>query len=104
MSQENSEVKQPVRNLERVNEKSFRSYEAANSARQVIIAADGPAPAKVKIFARQDGTFDLVTYQKIQVKVVKVAEKQVGDEQVATFKRVPKHGQTAKQRRADAKK
>jgi hypothetical protein len=76
---ENLSVKQNVSNqrkLERVAEKKYKSFETAKANQQAALSAS-PAPAKVKIFARYDGTFDVVTYQKIKSAEEKAFEKKV---------------------------
>jgi hypothetical protein len=70
MTQENPK-KMPVRNLERISEQKCRSYEEAAHYRQVgapkgVITLPGNTYAKVKIFARNDNTFDVVWYKKIE--------------------------------------
>jgi hypothetical protein len=90
------------RNLERVGEKKFQSYEDAVTAKNAQIAAQvsngKSAPAKVKIFARYDGTFDVVVYKKIQTAVEKVIK-------VAPEKPVEAvHGQKSKDRKKSPKK
>ena len=66
---ENVEKKPQGRNLERIAEQKFQSYEEALVAKNAQIAGQvsngKPAPAKVKIFARYDGTFDVAVYRKI---------------------------------------
>lgn len=73
-----------TKNLERISEKKFKTYEDAVTAKNAQVSgrvSDGkPAPAKVKIFARYDGTYDVVVYEKIQTpgqKVVKALEEAV---------------------------
>ena len=67
---ENAETKLQPKSLQRISEKKYRTYEEAKAAYEV--RPEGTA--KAKIFARYDGTFDLVFYKKIQpeVKVVDV--------------------------------
>jgi len=55
------------RKLKRVGEKKFKSFEAAKTWQENVKAAKHEVqPAKVKIFARYDGTYDVVTYVNIQ--------------------------------------
>lgn len=81
------EKKLPVRNLERIAEKKFWSYEGAKAAAAIVTADPVTTTskelvaqlAKTKIFRRNDGSFDLVFYRKIQTKApeAKPDEKQV---------------------------
>lgn len=95
---ENSEKKLPVRNLERIAEKTFVTYIDARHAK------DGTASQlncvdveKVKIFARHTNTYDVVWYKKIGEQVNEVKPEQKPAE--------PKvHGLTAKERRAQEKR
>ena len=96
MTQENP--KQPVRNLERVTEKKFKTYDAATNHKAAVISAcaSGSMPDKVKIFARNDNTFDVVVYRKIvNVKVVDVVIATDGNS--VTVAKV--HGQKSKDRK-----
>ena len=54
-----------VRNLERVGEKKFKSYEAAAKHKASLVESKDHPIAKTKIFARYDGTYDVVWYRKI---------------------------------------
>jgi hypothetical protein len=105
------EKKLPVKNLERIGEKTFPSYAEAAAVKQKLIAADGPAPAKIKIFARYDGTFDVVWYKKIEVAKkdeTKAEERKVEHQNKSMERRAEtekKHGLKAKDRRkAETKK
>lgn len=70
---EQAEKKVPVWKLERITERKFWSYEAASAAKTVLTVQPMTPQTeelikktvKVKIFARHDGTFDLVFYKKI---------------------------------------
>jgi hypothetical protein len=87
-----------VRNLERVTEVKCKTYEEAvraksNATRQPV--------HKIKIFARYDGTYDVVWYKKIETpgqKVIKALE-----EAVEALKPVV-HGQKSKERKKSPKK
>lgn len=57
-----------TRNLERIGEKTFKTHAAANEFRIGIV--DKVKPAKSKIFARYNGTYDVVWYKKIEEKQV----------------------------------
>ena len=63
----NTEKAGAVRNLKRVGDKKFQNYESAKAWQDAVLKNDKHEvqPAKVKIFARYDGTFDVVTYIKI---------------------------------------
>jgi len=69
------------RKLERVAEKKYKTFAEAEIAKNAQIAGQvmngKPAPAKVKIFARYDGTYDVVVYQKIKTAEDKAFEKKV---------------------------
>ncbi len=102
---EQVEKKQSIQNLERVKSLTLPSYEEASAYREASKEAlkDTPTPpAKIKIFARCDGTFDVVWYKKIEAttEVVKVSEKIDADGRggMADFKRVV-HGQRSKDRK-----
>jgi hypothetical protein len=96
MTQENP--KQPVRNLERITDTKFKTFELAKKAKDGTGAELNKQPvAKIKIFARNDNTFDVVWYKKIGEVVPEVAV-------VEQPKAKKVHGQTAKQRRANEKK
>ena len=99
---ETTEKKLPVRNLERISEKKYGSYEAAAAGRQQVISADGPAPAKVKIFARYDGTFDVVSYRTIAKEAPKKAAKAPETTSEVPEKKV--HGLRTKDRKKSPKK
>src|SRR5690349_19564546 len=105
-----TEKKLPVRNLERIVEHKFNAYEQASMAAQrgpkdyafdgeTLRKGDKVIPvAKVKIFARNDSTFDVVWYQKIgaeKPQVVEAAEVKVEEAQ---------HGLRAKDRRKKDRK
>ena len=107
---ETNETKLPVRNLERIISKSYKTYEDADFQRKTTLDMSKPGSvAKAKIFARYDGTYDLVLYKKIEttgVKIVKTAveESADGQEVTVTHKRVPVHGQKSKDRKKDQRK
>jgi hypothetical protein len=103
---DNAEKKLPVRNLKRISEKKFNSYEDAKSHQQKVVAADGPAPAKVKIFARYDGTFDVVGYEKIQKEPAKIGAALAAVNALTELveKKYPVHGQKSKDRKKDPRK
>ena len=91
-----------VRNLERVSEEKFKSFEEADKFRREGLSATAKAvspPAKVKIFARYDGTFDVVWYRKINDPVQKAVE--VVDQKVISEKI---HGLKSKDRKKDPRK
>jgi len=93
----------PVRNLERISEQKFKTYAAASEVRGFTqVWKKGEEPVKSKIFARNDGTFDLVFYRKI----VLVGEKIVASMETTPAAEEPKkqHGLTAKERRAKEKR
>ena len=103
------EIKQPARNLERISERKFSSYETAKAARDILTVqpmSDTTKElvaqlAKAKIFARYDGTFDLVFYKKIETpgqKVVKALEETVEAQKPVV------HGQKSKDRKKSPKK
>jgi len=48
--------------LKRVQEKKFKTYDEA-AVQKAAILGGKPPPAKVKIFARWDGTYDVVSYK-----------------------------------------
>ena len=89
---ENAETKLQPKSLQRISEKKYRTYEEAKAAYEV--RPEGTA--KAKIFARYDGTFDLVFYRKPEEPKAKVEETKVEEPKV--------HGLTAKQRRAKEKR
>lgn len=95
-----------VRNLERVAEKKYKTYEEAVVAKDAQIAGQvsngKPAPAKVKIFSRYDGTFDVVVYKKIETPGQKVIKALT--EAIETQKPVAIHGQKSKDRKKSPKK
>ena len=109
---DNAEKKLPVRNLERISEKKFGSYDAAKQHQQKIVSADGQAPAKIKIFARYDGTFDVVAYKKIQSAAAKQVEKDIDlavrscvNPTINEMKAIKVlHGQKSKDRKKDPRK
>jgi hypothetical protein len=110
-----TEKKLQVKNLERITEQKCRSYDEAKLVQQV-----GPKDGKVKnfdecdkikIFARYDGTFDVVWYRKIQKEPKSVIKIDVGSlEPTAETKKfiegVKKnlHGQKAKDRNKSHRK
>lgn len=97
MSQENSEVKQPVRNLERIIERKFKTYQEAKTAQaNSDTLKPGTKYDKSKIFARNDNTFDVVWYQKIAPKQEKQVEAKVVEQK--------QHGLAAKVRRKNDRK
>ena len=60
-----AEKKLPVRNLERIGESmKFKGFKKASDRREALRAT--PGIVKLKIFARSDGTFDLVAYKMIE--------------------------------------
>jgi len=67
-----TDKKLPVRNLERIGEKKFKTYEEAKAAQ--ANSNPGSKFDKSKVFARNDGTFDTVWYRKISVTKEQVAE------------------------------
>jgi hypothetical protein len=83
-----------VRNLERLNEKKFKTYDEAQIQRAAILGGK-PAPDKVKIFARNNGTFDVVTYKKIGV----VVKEQVVEKAAVPEKVEKVHGLKSKERK-----
>jgi hypothetical protein len=101
-----TEKKLQVKNLERITEQKCRSYDEAKLVQQV-----GPKDDKIKIFARYDGTFDVVWYRKIQKEPKSVIKIDVGSlEPTAETKKfiegVKKnlHGQKAKDRNKSHRK
>jgi len=70
-----TDKKLPVRNLERIGEKKFKTYEEAKAAQ--ANSNPGSKFDKSKVFARNDGTFDTVWYRKISVTKEQVAESTV---------------------------
>lgn len=109
MSETTVEKKLPVRNLERITEQKCGSYDEAKLIQQV-----GPKDGKVKnfdecdkikIFARYDGTFDVVWYRKIGTvvkKAVQALEKAAMAEEGVVEK--PVHGLKSKDRKKSPKK
>lgn len=100
------EKKLPVRNLERIISKSYKSYEDADFQRKVALDMSKPGSvAKAKIFARYDGTFDLVLYKKIQaikVDVGSIPPEQAGEVIEKVKQKI--HGQKSKDRKKDPRK
>jgi hypothetical protein len=91
-----NEKKEQAQSLVRIAEKKFGTYEEAKI--YAIASLSGVQTVdKTKIFARNDGTFDLVFYARS--KTEKPAEKKTEE---ITEQKV--HGLTAKQRRAREKK
>ena len=88
-----TETKLQVRNLERIGAKKFNSYEAAAKHRDSLIESKENPISKRKIFARYDGTYDVVWYKKIGT-VQKKDEPEVAPEKP---KKV--HGQKSKDRK-----
>jgi hypothetical protein len=100
VSEKTVEKKLPVRNLERIAERvGLPSYEAAAEAKQKKIQHDAPV-AKVKVFRRSDGTFDVVWYKKIgaPAKVAQAPEKASEPKEKAV------HGLKSKDRKKSPKK
>jgi len=75
------------RKLERIGEKSFDAYDKANDFRVGVV--EKVKPAKTKIFARYDGTYDVVWYQKIKT----AEEKQAVIAEVKAEKKAKKKAQ-----------
>jgi len=90
-----------VRNLERISEKKFKTHDEAAIQKATLLGGK-PAPAKVKIFARYDGTFDVVVYKKIETPGQKVIKALT--EAIETQKPVAIHGQKSKDRKKSPKK
>jgi len=87
-----------VRNLERVQELKYRTYE---DAKRATSNATKQPIHKIKIFARYDGTYDVVWYKKIETpgqKVVKALEEAVEAQKPVV------HGQKSKERKKSPKK
>jgi hypothetical protein len=105
------EKKLPVRNLERISERKFQSYEAASMTKTMLTTqpmSDSTKElvaqlAKAKIFKRNDGTFDLVFYKKIQKEPKKLLKIDVGSleptKETEKFIEKVKHGLKSKDRR-----
>ena len=91
-----------VRNLQRVGEKKFKNFEAAKAWQASVIAAKHDVqPAKIKIFARYDGTYDVVTYIKAETpgqKIIKALE------EIVEAQKPVVHGQKSKERKKSPKK
>ena len=95
LSAEKNESNQ--RRLERFSEKKYTSYEAAATAKAVLTSDPMTdttkklieQTAKAKIFARYDGTFDLVFYRKIKTAEEKSIQKKMDEagEQIKKTKR-----------------
>lgn len=100
MSEATVEKKLPVRNLERIAEKKFPSFEDADRARS---GGKHEGQVKAKIFARYDGTFDLVFYRKVGTKdaPVKVAQ---APETASEAPEKKVHGLRSKDRKKSPKK
>ena len=85
------------RKLERFSEKKYSSYEAAATAKAILTVdpmTDATKKliaetAKAKIFARYDGTYDLVFYRKIKT----AEEKQAVIAEVKAEKKAKKKAQ-----------
>lgn len=94
-----------IRNLERVREVTCKTYEEAVRAKS---DATKQPVHKVKIFARPNGTYDVVHYKKIgdelQKKVEELGEqiKAGGPRKTAQLDVV--HGQKSKDRKVNLKK
>jgi hypothetical protein len=114
-----TEKKLPARNWERIDDKKFYSYEAAKDHQKKItdgvkspITVNGKPlnlksdDLKVKVFARNDNSFDVVVYQSVASKRAgEVTLKKAEEDFVATVKELaPKHGLKAKDRRKKDKK
>jgi len=104
MSETAVEKKAPVRNLEQITMQSCASYDEAKLVQQV-----GPRDGKVKnfdecdkikIFARSNGTFDVVWYKRIGAPV-KVAQ---APEKASEVSEKPVHGLRSKDRKKSPKK
>lgn len=98
---ETVEKKVATRNLERISTRTYRTYEDADYQRHAAKQLSGPALAKAKIFARYDGTYDLVLYKKIETpgqKVIKALEEAVEAQKPVV------HGQKSKDRKKSPKK
>ena len=97
------------RKLERFSEKKYSSYEAAATAKAILTVdpmTDATKKliaetAKAKIFARYDGTYDLVFYRKIKTaeektalkKAFEATPKQQGEAAVKAAKKTKKKAQ-----------
>jgi hypothetical protein len=92
------ETEPQARGLERIDETMhFREFEDADSRRNAMRAT--PGIEKLKIFARYDGTYDVVAYRKIGSKPIE--EKVVVSEVEPIVEKV--HGLKAKERRKKEK-
>ena len=107
------EKKLPVKNLERVHEQKFQSYEDAVQARKNLgpgLTFGGQTIVKQKVFARYDGTYDLVLYKNIGAPPAKEAMQKafdatpevMGEAAVKAAKAV--HGLKSKDRKKSPKK
>lgn len=88
--------------LKRVGIKTWKTYDAAKKwQKQTLEATHEVKPAKVKVFARYDGTYDVVTYitpetpgQKVIVALTEAVEAQTAEKvhglKSKERKRVPK--------------
>jgi len=91
---ENTETKEQVKSLVRIGEKKVGTYKDASQLRELGPKVKGVL--KTKIFARRDGTYDVVWYGKPEVEKKKEATEEMGEKK--------QHGLTAKERRAAEKK
>ena len=92
---ENTEIKVNTWKHERaIVVEGLTSYELAARNKESIVLKNGPALAKVKIFARNDNTWDVVAYKVVTAgqKVLEVPVKATATEQ-------PVHGQKSKDRK-----
>jgi hypothetical protein len=97
-----AEKKPPTRNLERASSQKFPSYGLAASARERALKLHSKV-AKAKIFARSDGSFDLVAYHKIgerdEVKKIEEAIVAGGPRKSADITAKAIHGLRSKDRK-----
>lgn len=100
--QQNSEKKLPVKNLERIAQvTALTSYEAALDAKKNKVVP-GRKAQKIKIFARHNGTFDVVWYAKVLTEVEKSSAPV--SKTVEEVERTVVHGLKAKDRRKKDRK
>ena len=91
----------PVKNLERIGEKKFATYLEADVARKGgFYALHKDNIEKLKIFARWDGSFDLVAYKKVGAVEAKVA----APEKASEPQEQKVHGLRSKERKKSPKK
>lgn len=106
MSQTNPEVVPPVQKRERFAEKKFQTFQAAKEFQeQAKKASDNieKGLVKAKVFARYDGTFDVVLYKDIEkAKEQDAKAEKILKDGVEKAKKV--HGLTAKARRSKEKR